>query len=249
MTDIYIERELIVDQNGTEKPVAEADILSLGFPLVVLGDPGMGKTQLTRSLAARIGVRQLSSGAFVRSANLEILKPPAGLPIVVDGLDELAASSGASAVDAVLKKLSAMGYPPFILSCRAADWNGSADRQKIREDYGVETTVVSLEPFSRTDAKRFLSGRGGIHADQLLEELDRRDLSEFYRNPLTLKLIAEIAADRQGLPIYSIARHGSSFAKSIRFTNGVKPAWRMRMVCWTPRVQSSRISCSQVRSE
>jgi hypothetical protein len=85
MTDIYVERELIADQNGTEKPVAEADILSLGLPLIVLGDPGMGKTKLTECLATRLGVPRISSGAFVRSANLESLKPPDGLPIIVDG--------------------------------------------------------------------------------------------------------------------------------------------------------------------
>jgi hypothetical protein len=200
MTEIYVERELIVDQNGAEKLVAEADIFALGFPLVVLGDPGIGKTKLTESLAVRLGARRLSSGTFVRGANLEALRPPAGLPIIVDGLDELTASSGASAVDEVLKKLALLGYPPFILSCRAADWNGSADRQKIREDYGIEPTTATLKAFSRSDAKRFLSGHPGIDAERLLEELDRRDLSEFYANPLTLKLIAEIAADNQGLP-------------------------------------------------
>jgi hypothetical protein len=200
MADTYVERQLIVDQNGGEKLLAEGEILALSFPLIVLGDPGIGKTKLTERLAASLGARRISAGSFVRNANLETLKPPAGLPIIVDGLDELTASSGASAVDEVLKKLSLLGYPPFILSCRAADWNGSADRQKIREDYGVEPTAATLKPFSRSDAKRFLSGREGIDAERLLEELDRRDLNEFYANPLTLKLIAEIAADNQGLP-------------------------------------------------
>jgi predicted NACHT family NTPase len=200
MTDVYVERELIVDQNGAAKLVVESDIFALGFPLVVLGDPGVGKTKLTERLAASLRARRISAGSFVRNANLEALKPPAGLPIIVDGLDELTASSGASAVDEVLKKLSLLGYPPFILSCRATDWNGSADRQKIREDYGVEPTTATLKPFSRSDATRFLSSRECIDTEHLLEELDRRDLSEFYRNPLALKLIAEIAADNQGLP-------------------------------------------------
>lgn len=200
MADIYIERELLIDRNGTEEVVAEADILSFGFPLVVLGDPGIGKTKFAESLAAQLGVRRLSAGAFARNSNLETLRPPNGLPIIVDGLDELAASSGASAVDEVLKKLSAMGNPPFILSCRAADWNGSADRQKIREDYGAEPTTATLKPFSWGHAKHFLSGFAGIDPKQLLEELDRRDLGEFYANPLTLKLIAEIATNNQGLP-------------------------------------------------
>src|SRR6266404_3118423 len=126
LADIYIERELIASQDGTELSIAEADLLSLGFPIVVLGDPGIGKTKLTEHLATRLGARRISAGALVRSANLEPLKRLGGLPILIDGLDELTASSGASAVDEVLKKLSAMSHPPFILFCRAADWNGSA---------------------------------------------------------------------------------------------------------------------------
>ena len=55
MADIYIERELLIDRNGTEEVVAEADILSFGFPLVVLGDPGIGKTKFAESLAAQLG--------------------------------------------------------------------------------------------------------------------------------------------------------------------------------------------------
>lgn len=200
IAEIYVERELSFSQRGTETRVTEADILSLALPLIVLGDPGMGKSKLTERPATRLGAWRISAGALVRSANLEPLKPLGGLPILIDGLDELTASSGASAVDEVLKKLSAMGYPPFILFCRAADWNGSADRHKIWEDYGVEPTTARLEPFSRADAKRFLNGREGVDAEQLLEDLDRRDLSEFYANPLTLALIAEIAADKQGLP-------------------------------------------------
>jgi hypothetical protein len=200
MAAIYIERELIVSEDGNERSVAEADILSIGLPLVILGDPGLGKTELTESIATRIGGRRISAGAFIRNANLEVLKPASGLPIIIDGLDELTASSSTSPIDEVLKKLSVMRYPPFILSCRAADWSGSTDRQKILEDYGTSPITLRLEPFSRADAKRFLSGHGGIDADQLLDELDRRDLGEFYINPLTLSLVAEIAADKQGLP-------------------------------------------------
>ncbi len=199
MSEIYVERMLTVDENGTERTISEAGILSLSLPLVVLGDPGMGKTKLTESLAARLGVRRISAGSFSRAADLNALKPSGANSIIVDGLDELVASSGTSAVDDVLKKLSVMGHPPFILSCRAADWNGSADRHKIREDYGIEPVTVRLEPFSRGDATRVLSARG-LDAKSLLDGLDRRDLGDFYKNPLTLTLVAEIVEDAQGLP-------------------------------------------------
>jgi MoxR-like ATPase len=119
MSEIYIERLLVADQSGTEKSVSEVDILSLGLPLVVLGDPGMGKTKLTESLAARLGARRISAGTFNRTTDLNSLKTSDEKLIIIDGLDELTGSNGASAVDDVLKKLSAMGYPPLhpVLPC------------------------------------------------------------------------------------------------------------------------------------
>ena len=195
----YIERRLLVDDGADERVVAEADVLSLGYPLIVLGDPGMGKTRLMQSIAQRLCAKRISAGSFSRVAELDAFKPTGENPIIIDGLDELVVSSGASAVDDVLKRLSALQYPPFILSCRAADWNGSADRHKIREDYGKEPISARLEPFSRDDAARFLTARK-LDAKELLDGLDHRDLDEFYKNPLTLTLIAEIAADKQGLP-------------------------------------------------
>ncbi|MGA9796288.1 MAG: hypothetical protein WBQ17_12225 [Rhizomicrobium sp.] len=199
MAEIYVARKLIADQGGTERTVSEDDILSLGFPIVVLGDAGMGKTKLTESLAARLGASRVLAGSFSRTVDLNALKPAEAVPIVIDGLDELTASSGASPVDDVLTKLSAMDCPLFILSCRAADWNGSADRHKIREDYCVEPITLRLEPFSREDAASVLSARG-LDANSLLDDLDRRDLEDFYKNPLTLTLVADIAEAEQGLP-------------------------------------------------
>lgn len=199
MPDIYVERQLTVDDATNGRTVAESDLLSVGHPLIVLGDAGMGKTRLMQSLARRLGTKRISAGSFARTANLSDLRALSGTPIIIDGLDELVSSSGASGVDEILKKLSTLGRPDFILSCRVADWNGSADRYKIREDYGVGPTTARLEPFSRDDASKVLSANG-LAADELLDELDRRDLEEFYRNPLTLTLIAKIAKGNEGLP-------------------------------------------------
>ena len=55
---------------------------------------------------------------------------------IIDGLDEISSAAPGSAVETVLTQLSAIGNPPFILSCREADWLGAADRAGIEEDYG-----------------------------------------------------------------------------------------------------------------
>ena len=131
-----IERTLTHErQDGGQSAICQASILSFRDPVVILGDPGLGKTVLTQWLGERPGMKYVRAGTFVRAANPA--NSVAGTErIVVDGLDEIASAAPGGAVDAVLKQLSAIGNPPFVLSCRAADWLGAAgpgeDRGRLR---------------------------------------------------------------------------------------------------------------------
>ena len=84
------------------------------------------------------------AGTFVRAARPETLIP-ADERIIVDGLDEIASSTPGGAVDSVLRQLSKMGNPSFILSCREADWRGAADSIKIADDYGAVPVLLRLQ--------------------------------------------------------------------------------------------------------
>ena len=202
MSDLYVDRSLrLHDDDGNERVVPESQIGKLRGPVIVLGDPGLGKTKLTESLERALVGRRVLGGTFVRTRDVKRQLGDADRKLIIDGLDEIAASTGGAAVDQVLEKLSTIGYPNFILSCRAADWQGSTARYKIDSDYGTPPTVLSLLPFSYEDARRFLADYGSqISPEDVLYELNRRDLGEFYGNPLTLKLIAELVIDGQGLP-------------------------------------------------
>ena len=99
----------------------------------------------------------------------------------------------------MLEKLSAAGNPPFILSCREADWLGAADRGRIAQDYGAAPVVLHLQPFTRENARNFLSGTfRTIDADGLLHELERRGMEGLYGSPLTLRMFGEVAAAANG---------------------------------------------------
>jgi len=121
--------------------------------------------------------------------------------LIIDGLDEITTRTGGGAVDEVLEKLSSLGRPNFVLSCRAADWQGSTARHKIESDYGTAPTILHLLPFSYDNAKQFLAEYiEEIRAEEVLDELSKRNLDGFYGNPLTLRLIAELVVGRQRLP-------------------------------------------------
>ena len=196
-----IERTLTHEQqDGRQTVIRQDGILSFRDPVVILGDPGLGKTVLTRWLGKQPGMKFVPAGTFARAAN------PSNLVanierIVVDGLDEIASAAPGGAVETVLEKLSEIDNPPFILSCREADWLGAADRGRIAQDYGAAPIVLHLQPFTRENARGFLSGQfEGIDADGLLRGLEQRGMEGLYGNPLTLRMLGEVVAAKGTLP-------------------------------------------------
>ncbi|MNU30107.1 hypothetical protein D3C71_185890 [compost metagenome] len=187
-----------LNQEGDKDFIDQDDILSIGVPIVVLGDPGSGKSVLTQALGEQPDALYYRAGSFLRSARIEL---PEGARIIIDGLDEVASTALGGGVDAVLQKLSAMGSPPFILSCREADWRGASDRIKIEDDYANKPLILHLEPFDRDDALLFLQEEfPSIDAAGALVHLTDRGLEDLYRNPLTLRLLGEVVRDEGELP-------------------------------------------------
>ena len=180
--------------------VDQDQIAALEGPVVVLGDPGLGKTFLTKALARQFGMKYVRAGSFARNQRPEALVAPTQ-QIVIDGLDEIASAVPGGAVVAVLRKLSAAGSPSFILSCREADWLGAADRIKIEDDYGVPPVVLHLQPFTSDDARTFLAQEfPRIDAEDLLAHLADRGIEALYGNPLTLRMLGEVAQTDGPLP-------------------------------------------------
>ena len=188
------------DPERRRRLVDQDEIVSFSEPVVILGDPGLGKTVLTEALGERPGMVRVPAGKFARSANPGALVG-GNSRIIVDGLDEIASAAPGSAVETVLEKLSAIGNPPFILSCREADWLGTADCGRIAQDYGAAPVVLHLQPFTRDNARYFLSGTfQAIDADGLLRGLEQRGMEGLYGNPLTLRMLGEVALADGALP-------------------------------------------------
>ena len=196
-----IKRKLAYENHSGQTTIIDEDeIASIPGPIVILGDPGLGKTVLTQALGRRPDMDYVLAGTFVRSARYA--PPPAeGVRIIIDGLDEIASISPAEGICSVLGKLSALGYPPFILSCREPDWRGAADRIHIQDDYGIAPRLLRLQPFDQSDALRFISRQfPKLNASELLHYLASRDLAGIYKNPLTLRLLGEVASENEALP-------------------------------------------------
>jgi hypothetical protein len=154
-----------------------------------------------QSLGRLVSHQYVRAGRFVRSKAPANFLPPAGGRLIIDGLDEVASATVGGGVDAVLEQLSAISNPPFILSSREADWSGASSRARIEDDYGEAVSILHLEPFDRDDADAFLrSFFPDVDAGAVLDHLAARGLEEIYRDPLTLRMIGEVARAETTLP-------------------------------------------------
>ena len=143
---------------------------------------------------------------YVHAAELVRAEEPASLMpdeghLAVDGLDEIASPGTGSALDAVLEQLREMNNPPFILSCRTAEWRDAADRARIEDSRAGEAVTLYLAPFSDDEAQSFLEHEfPGAQVHALLQNLKNRRLAHACRNPLVLHLFGEAVRRGSGLP-------------------------------------------------
>lgn len=151
--------------------------------IVVLGDPGMGKTTLFRAVA---GAKPTTVRAFV--ANPELVGES---PIFLDGLDEYRTlAKGEDVTGKIASALTKLGKPAFRVSCRAADWFGSSDLEVLRTA-SASGKVVVVEILSLNDFE-ILAAVQGVVADPVafLKEAQEAGLASLLGNPHTLELIA-----------------------------------------------------------
>ena len=73
--------------------------------VVIICDPGLGKTVLTRALGEQPGRHHFRAGTFIRSPN-PAPSTTSGERIVIDGLDEITPAAPGSVVEAAPKQLS-----------------------------------------------------------------------------------------------------------------------------------------------
>lgn len=200
MTCVYIPRRLVwTDDQQQRQTLGEAELASQSTPVVVLAEPGGGKSELFRQAAGRAGAPLVTATKWLRTARPEDLIEP-GRPLFIDALDEASARRDGDATQGVLEKLDAAGSPLFVLSCRAADWERRA-ATGIEQDYGFAPLICSLEPFSRAEAQALLAGLcPDQDASALLVQLEEKGLGTLSGSPLTLQLIAKVVSASGTLP-------------------------------------------------
>lgn len=173
------------------------------YAFALLGDPGSGKSEAFRQEAQALGTTPVTARDFITfGQNLDKWRDKT---IFIDGLDETRAGSsdGRTILDAIRQKLDKLGRPRYRLSCRAADWLGASDRERLKplvpNDEGIE--VLLLDPLTDDDIKKILSANHGI-ADPtgFMQQAEQFRLSDLLRNPQTLAMLAKAIGKQNNWP-------------------------------------------------
>lgn len=158
--------------------------------LVLLGDPGSGKTFEFRKEEEALGdtAMYFSVRKFLRSPPEESV---ADSTLFIDGLDEVPAGpeGPCAPLDEIVKLLRRIGRPRVRLSCRAADWFGRMDAVPLTEvaPAGV-VKVLRLEPLRDIEIDRLArSLSASTQTDAFLKAVQMQGLYGALRHPLALK--------------------------------------------------------------
>jgi hypothetical protein len=188
-----IERTLWLDSDDERVQLSQAELLQRTEPLVILGEAGMGKSELLKWLAETSGYPHCTARKLINRPNPASLLGDAPV-LVIDALDEVSSQKDGDAVSLVLQQLGKLNYPRFILSCRVADWRSSTGVEAIHEQYDDAPLELHLEPFDDADAVALLSDSlGNDTATAVVEHFNTRGLQGMLGNPQTLELIARVA--------------------------------------------------------
>ncbi|HET9397179.1 MAG TPA: hypothetical protein VFO36_14115, partial [Nitrospiraceae bacterium] len=151
--------------------------------IVLLGDPGMGKSTLFRRYA---GEHYTTVRRFLNQR-----VAPANGPLFLDALDEYrAVSASGTALDDVAKALHQSSKPFFRLSCRAADWYGQVDEEILKDaSSSGRLVVLELLPFTELQIRQLVAGIVP-DVERFMDEADQAGLGPLLGNPQSLELIA-----------------------------------------------------------
>ncbi|MEW8693224.1 MAG: hypothetical protein AB2535_19490, partial [Candidatus Thiodiazotropha endolucinida] len=177
----YLPRTLL---NG-DKTYTEVELLAASNYVVVLAEPGGGKTELMGSLAQQLGSKAVTASKFgyvgAKAKNI---------PLVIDAFDELAKVDD-SGIYKLLGKVEEAIPTHVYLSSRSSEWNNAATNA-FNEFLGHSPLVVRLCEFDEAEQQAIFNHHvQGEDFAAFQAEVGRFDLEILLPNPQFLKLFAD----------------------------------------------------------
>lgn len=177
---IYLKRHLTIDGQ-----IIHQDEMKLSGCVVILAEPGAGKTALLQKIAESLNTVRIRANVFRNRANA-----PECEILILDGLDEVA-KIDYSAIDSIFAKASQINPSLVVFACRASEWAAPRYKGLIKDFFGVEVTTYHLVAFNETEQRTFFQSIAPDYSfDAFYAQASSVDLNPLFGNPLFLRLFA-----------------------------------------------------------
>lgn len=179
-TTFYIQRKLSV--NNTI--YSEAELLNAFDYVVVLAEPGGGKTCVIKSFAYQLGCDVVTANMFVHlGAEVQ------NRPLVIDGFDELAKVDQAG-IHKLLARVKLANPSKVIISTRSSEWDQSSTNT-FKNSIGRTPAMARLYEFNQDEQKSIFDHHFQYEDFSAFQaEVFKFDLGILLPNPQFLKLFA-----------------------------------------------------------
>lgn len=177
----YLPRSL----SGNDKAYTEMELLAASNYIVVLAEPGGGKTELMGSLAHQLDTSAVTANVFAhKGTDVE------NCPLVIDAFDELA-KVDQTGIHKLLAKATKANPTHVIISSRSSEWDNAATNA-CNDFFGHPPLVVRLYEFDEAEQRAIFDNHvPGEDFTTFQTEVARFDLEMLLPNPQFLKLFAD----------------------------------------------------------
>ncbi len=193
----YVNRRIAYEAaNGRVEELSEQAFCDIAGPLVLIGEPGAGKSDTAQAIAEIKDGQHVSAARFVQGAPL----PPASASgvYIIDGLDEVTQWSQDLPINIVLRRLYEAGVTNFVVTCRAADWKNFQSQQLVETWHGARPTIGYLLALNDDEIAAVVDSLDSYPAGgyDFVERAREKHALELARNPQSITLLlAAISQD------------------------------------------------------
>lgn len=180
-SDIYLPRSLLCCQ----KIYSEVELLAASKFIVILAEPGGGKTDLMNSLASQLGATAVTASVFGHLSSVD-----KEIPLVIDAFDELA-KIDETGIHKLLGHARSASPTYVLISSRSSEWDNASTA--LFEDFlGQPPLVVRLREFTEAEQRAIFADHTPREDFNVFQsEVARFDLEVLLPNPQFLKLFAD----------------------------------------------------------
>ncbi|MFK4765305.1 NACHT domain-containing protein [Desulfobaculum sp. SPO524] len=183
-SNFYLPRKL----RSEDHTYTEEELLRESNYIIILSEPGGGKTELLNSLAQKIETPLETATRFT------ITNPSRKRqPIIIDAFDELSKieTNSSYALHKLLGKAAETEPTRFIISSRSSEWDDSATKS-VENFFREPPLVVRLVEFSEPEQKKIFKNHSPDEDFRnFYSEVTRFELQPLLPNPQFLKMLTD----------------------------------------------------------